>query len=715
MPAIDSMLENALEYARYGWPVFPCRPGSKVPLTPRGFKDATTDESVIKAWWERWPDAPIAVPTGEASGVVVIDIDARNDGEATFEALVTKHGAVPHTLEVLTGGGGRHLYFQWPEGRKFPNSAGALGPGIDSRGTGGYVLVPYSSHPSGKRYEWELSSSPENSSAAPLPEWLWPNGTAAKKALEIVDGKVRFDATMVRPITDEAPVHVGERNVTCASLVGRWIADGATLLETLERALAWNRTCSEPLDDGEVRRVVESIAKTAVRNDPTASVEVVREDPAPPAARVATQPPSLPADLHTPPGYVGELCAWLAETAIYPQPILNLANALSFFGAVLGRKVRTPSDLRTNLYCLGVGESGCGKDHSRKQIKRLAEAAGLTGEMMGGEEVSSDSAILRAVSTRNSVLFQFDEIGHMLGASLERHAAHYLRAIPSLLTRLYSSASTTFLGREYADEKANPRKDIPQPNVCIYGTTVPHRLYDALSPDEIRDGFLGRLLVFRSDDPAPERRKIDIEDVPEGLIIRIQGWWTRDDLQPKVAGNLSSLTNIPYTVRLEERAEAILDSFHAECSRERVKAISSIGIEAFWTRAGEHAAKIALVIGCGQDFAAPSVSEATAEYAVKLTRFLVKDFIRQARESIVSSEFERERNRVMQVIRSGGEEGVTWREISRGTASIDPRARKIILEDLLATGEVAKREPQKGGRGQPGVRFYACEDHKTSP
>lgn len=58
------LLTAALRYAERGLPVFPCKPGKKVPLTAHGFKDATTDPAVIKTWWKKHPKANIGVATG---------------------------------------------------------------------------------------------------------------------------------------------------------------------------------------------------------------------------------------------------------------------------------------------------------------------------------------------------------------------------------------------------------------------------------------------------------------------------------------------------------------------------------------------------------------------------------------------------------------------------------------------------------------------------
>jgi hypothetical protein len=62
-------LEAALEYAANGYPVFPCRPGTKKPLTRNGFKNATTDAETIKGWGSRWPAANVAI---DAAGLLVL-------------------------------------------------------------------------------------------------------------------------------------------------------------------------------------------------------------------------------------------------------------------------------------------------------------------------------------------------------------------------------------------------------------------------------------------------------------------------------------------------------------------------------------------------------------------------------------------------------------------------------------------------------------------
>lgn len=154
-PEGSAMLVAACTYARAGIFVFPIRPGQKQPpLTVHGFKNATINEAQIISWWTETPTANIGIATG-VSGLVVIDHDPRNDpkGESLrkFEQLVGP--ALWETAIVATPSGGRHFYFRCPEGQTFPSGNNVLGPGLDIKSAGGYVVAPPSELSHGA-YAW---------------------------------------------------------------------------------------------------------------------------------------------------------------------------------------------------------------------------------------------------------------------------------------------------------------------------------------------------------------------------------------------------------------------------------------------------------------------------------------------------------------------------------------------------------------------------------
>ena len=181
------MLEQALEYAGKGWPVFPlhsprptgcscgrkdCDRIGKHPRTPNGRDDATTESSKIEKWWGTWPDANIGIATGH--GLVVVDFDIDHErgkfGDETLSLLQEEHEELPETVMALTGGGGIHYFFRCSADDLTIGQD--IRPGMDFRGNGGYVVAPPSLHASGNRYEWEAAHTPEDTELAALPTWL---------------------------------------------------------------------------------------------------------------------------------------------------------------------------------------------------------------------------------------------------------------------------------------------------------------------------------------------------------------------------------------------------------------------------------------------------------------------------------------------------------------------------------------------------------------
>lgn len=158
----------ALKYAELGWASFPVAQGKKAPAIQGGFKSASNDPDTLGAYWRRRPDTNIGVATGDASGIIVLDIDPRNGGDESLTRLEKAHGELPQTVWAQTGGGGRHFFFKAPDAE--PVRCSVLAEGIDLKASGGYVVVAPSVHPSGGKYRWELS--PFDHEPAEAPPWM---------------------------------------------------------------------------------------------------------------------------------------------------------------------------------------------------------------------------------------------------------------------------------------------------------------------------------------------------------------------------------------------------------------------------------------------------------------------------------------------------------------------------------------------------------------
>jgi hypothetical protein len=133
-------LRHALAYARSGWPVFPCLPGQKIPATPHGYLDATTDEQTITAWFGRSDGWNLAIATG-APGPDVLDIDQHGpagNGYPAFARLQAARLVSGAAAYVRTPAGGMHAYFTGSG----QHNGRLPGHHLDFRGAGGYVLAP---------------------------------------------------------------------------------------------------------------------------------------------------------------------------------------------------------------------------------------------------------------------------------------------------------------------------------------------------------------------------------------------------------------------------------------------------------------------------------------------------------------------------------------------------------------------------------------------
>jgi len=269
---IGGLPEAALWYAEHNWPVLPlysvrdgactcgnprCSCPGKHPRTKSGLKDATTDTSLVAQWWRKWPDANVGIATGAAAGIVALDVDADKGGPETLDRLVRQHGAIPDTVEAMTGGGGRHLIFCHP-GRVVRNRSGKLGqirtPGLDIRGDGGYIVVAPSQHTSGRRYEWRDGHGPQQIKPAPLPQWLL-DLIAGAPAAPSADPPDRRAAASAKTAGSE------ERAAKClASLLRLSVADHADGSKRLFTAAC--RCVEHNLDDHQAIAVIRQYERT---------------------------------------------------------------------------------------------------------------------------------------------------------------------------------------------------------------------------------------------------------------------------------------------------------------------------------------------------------------------------------------------------------------------------------------------------------------------
>jgi putative DNA primase/helicase len=234
----------ALKYAGKGKPVFPCKP-NKRPYTPRGFKNATTDPGRVTALWTRYGGEKIGMPTGEASGVFVVDVDRLEAMEELAPELVR---SLRETLTIRTPSGGFHYYLNHVPG--ITNKPGTLPAGIDIRGEGGYAIVPPS----------EGYAVEHRAPIADAPEQLLETLRDKPRGKPSAAGRTSGGAESIPD--DGGPIPDGTRDETLTRIAGL-LHDGTRDAAQLEDDLqAVNEArCIPPLPPEQVRKIARSVSR----------------------------------------------------------------------------------------------------------------------------------------------------------------------------------------------------------------------------------------------------------------------------------------------------------------------------------------------------------------------------------------------------------------------------------------------------------------------
>ena len=661
------------------------------------------------------------------------DIDVKEGRQGRIWLDANSH-RLPQTWTVRTASGGLHLYFRWPE-QPIRNSASKIAPGIDVRGDGGYVIVPPSPG-------YEVVNDAE---VADVPDWLLsfllrqpapPSAlTASRPRLEhggSAIGRVALDerCEQIRNASDGAK-HQAVNEAGFA--IGGMVAAGH-----LDERSAWNALAdalSVLLPRCHDQGAAERTLQRAFREGMAQPQRVPQPEPEPahPAApflaklhatraKQQAEPLPVPAGIAQPGGVLQMLVEECVRTALRPQPFLALGAAICAIGALAGRKYRTRTDLRTNIYIAAVAESGGGKDHAPEVIRRCFDLAQLD-RYLGGESLASGRGMVSALEQHPARLFQIDEFGLFLNTVTGSKAPAHKAEIWSDLMKLYSRAKGVYRGTEYANKKDAPRVDINQPCVCFYGTTTPSTFWKALEGGALLDGSLARFLVFVTDNDRPDRnRDAEIINPPAALlealntIIRGQG-------NPLPPGNLPAVhvapmtateEPAPYTVPMTAAADALHDRKLAE-EDAWAKRVAGTPKASIVNRLGENASKLALICAISRNPAQPEITEVELSWGWALAEHCTRTVLRDAERFLADSEFEVRLNKAINIV---GKHGPCSRRdmFHKGLKLAEREFRDVI--NALVTHEVIIEippPPSIGAGRRPGPRYVLAQPPSDLP
>jgi len=688
----EQLLSAAFYYAELGYPVFPCVPNGKIPLTHHGFKDATTDSATIEDWWSRNPDANIGIPTEE---LLVVDVDGKNNQYLVDDP--DKMSDLARGPLSLTPGGGRHHLFRQPQGKSWKNTSGKLADKVDTRANGGYIVVPPSVI-EGKPYEWaegyELNEPPDE--LPEPPDWL----------IEILDsgnGSVARTVAQGSPQGASSPpcgniIPSGQRNATLARLAGTMRRVGMEHSEIKAALLQTNSSrCSPPLSMSEVNRIIASICRYEPDQISVAMVEdhwaqdskASESNETEEIGKPLSDPGPLPEEILRVPGFVSEVMDYSLQTAPYPNTAMSFCGALALQAFLAGRKIRDPADNRTNIYLLGLAHSAAGKDWPRKVNTRILNEVGLVLSL--GDRFASGEGIQDALFINPCMLFQTDEIDGMLQTINKARDARHENIMSTLLT-MYSAANSIFPMRRKAG-KEHPGS-IDQPCLVVFGTAIPNHYYEALSERMLTNGFFARMIILESGRRVSGQEPV-IREIPD-RILAVTRWWT--EFKPS-SGNLNKLHPTPATVEHDGEAKRILAESREEADAEYANAEekNDIAGTTVWGRVSEQIHKFALLYAISENHESPVISGTATEWASRFVMHQAKRMLFMAQNHVAENPFHADCLKLIQRLRDAPKQTLSH-SILLKRMKMDTQTFQKIVATLSQQGDIAIIQNRTSGR-----------------
>jgi len=766
-------LEYALAYAALQIPVFPvwgavdgacrckrlCKTPGKHPqsnLVKHGQDDATTDPAIIRQWWSQDPDAGIGIVLAPA-GLVAVDVDPRNGGFETLDALEDKHGKITSEVEQFTQGGGLHRLFVFNPGENV-RLPGKLGPGVDLKHNG-YICVEPTVGPEGI-YEWEASSNPlDGAMPSPLPDWIaalaneapmsaegFAQSVAARHVTERQVEELRAALAWIDSDDRDLWVRAGF-SLRCLGQIGfdlwdewsqasakydprdqvrRWSGFASTAInyETvffMAEDAGWiNKPIAIPLAELNLGQRVAGagnlshIWKPCASPPPTA-VQAAAPDAAPVMPVIGPVDQRAYSDLHSIPGILGEGVAWMLETAKKPQSVYAVQTMLGLGSVVMGRLYETNHHNFSSLFFLSIGKSATGKEYIKKTTETILEAAEL-GHLIGPPSYTSEAGALSALLAKPTHISIQDELGKVLEANkndksgMKREVTRFLmetwgRCDGTLRPLGYSTAGLS------ADQaKAMESRYVLRPALTYVAMTTPGTFLEAIDDRSVMDGFLNRFLIANSYAQRVPSNFNQVTAPPADLVAWCKA--VRDsnpgggNLRQHSAGLPGNLAPKQVMMAFDSQAEGLIRDFDAECIN-RMDSLESDGLAEMFGRTNEISMKLALIVAksCGSSMIRADHLRWSQDYA----RHCATEACSMLRDGLFNSEYDAALKDVERLVREATTKGMTPRDLrrkSRKLSALNPRAQDDILRRLRSENVIEFAEIDSStGRGRKREAF----------
>lgn len=733
-----------------GFYVFPCHSGdtatgrSKSPMPFLKWKEAASnDANTITAWWNKWPDAAVGLHLGK-SGLIVIDADRKGeiDGVEAIGEIMAQHNYDPRDVPlVATPGHGSHFFYRQRDGEARGNGTGALPPGIDVRGAGGYVIAPGTIMADGGEYEvfGDIANAPV------LPDWLAdildqsskptdaprpPSSHEFKKDASLDElwdmlSAIPADCDYNEWIICLQAIHFEtDGSSSGLEMVDQWSSGGSKYRGTKEIEVKWRsfrgsgitrgslaeiarqhgadlsaiaRDHMEfddltPEQDAEMKMIASNMLRAhldkiggnrvAVESDDGTLIDNETGEIIEPES--VAPPISAKKMGDMPPGLVGEIASWIIASARRPQVELAIGAAMTLVGLASGRHIMGPTKAGTALFVLGLAPTASGKDHPLKQISRILNACHL-GHHAGPSEFISMTSMINTIKSKPLCLVPMDEFGDFMRRVYARNGSSQERAITKIMRTVWSANFDPFSTPAWA---AVESISLTAPHMSIYGVSTQEQFYTALQSGSTADGTLNRFLIIdKKGRPKEVKPMMDSHKVPQSIISGMQQVFKRSGELPSAMRN--DLNSDPAKTGaitfLDWCADGAEQAWMDYAASIETRMDAAPHDADFLARAAEMAIRIATIVAAGCN--ADSVRIEHVRFGIKWADQSIDGMVSGAREHMAENEHEANVNKVMRLIKENGGM-MKYRDIQRKMQFVRSRDLKEILSSLVESEQL---------------------------
>ncbi len=747
-------LEAAREYVRRGWRVVP------IPFKQKGAKiddwgKMALTEVELPAYFDQ--PANIGLILGEPSGWLVdVDLDCP-------EAIEIAEQYLPPTPAV-TGRPSkpRSHYWYYAPGAVTARHADPVTRKMvaEFRSTGVQTVVGPSIHPDDREPYEILTAEPATVSAPMLAACV---EALAKRVIELRYGTLSAKPEPVR-VPDatsrvELPVDLERRALAYLAKLPPAISGQGGHPATYAAATAlvhgfgldpelalsllmdhYNPRCQPEWTEKELRHKVEDAASKP-HTRPHGWLRDQEREPVPEDTSVdisalvglangvtkPTLPIAVPSDIESPisadpgpvpdnllhvPGFVEDVMEYSLRSVKYPNRPLAFVGAIALLGALTGRKVTEPGNVRTNVQILALANSGVGKDGPRKVnanvLLHAGEARKLGGKSSSGEGIE-DRLIRHPI-----VLKQDDEIDTLFENMRDNKEARYRNQF-SILLELFGEAGAW---RPIRDKAGKESGLIYQPHLVLFGTTTPSEFYASLSGKMLNKGLLARMITIEAGERSPRNNSAVWSDPPDDIVAVAKAW---SEFHPPNWGNLSDQSSSnapPFVAPFTDEAHKAIVAFSAECDAAYHRAFKAGNepVMAIWARAVEKATQLSLLYACSLHGTSPIIELPAVTWARMFIRHTILRTIYMLGQLFHESEFEMKCQAVMATLtawsKQNGHEWMPYHLITR-KHRWPPREHEAIREALVDQRLIEVNMVKSSGR--PGFVYRLQTAASDSP